>query len=138
MAASTRPRALLALFALVPLTACASVKHVHYELAPHANRCQVTEARVSGLSTLVSGVCWDAEGKVIGMAGAGGKPALSVPLDVLQSAAYILGPYLLGQALIKAAGNISVPKGIELKGPMDVRSPQVESALGRIPAGLLP
>ena len=138
MAASARPRAFLALLALISLTACANVKHIHYDLRPKASTCQVTEVRASGLSTLVSGVCWDSEGKAIGMAGAGGKPTLSVPLDVLQSAAYILGPYLLGQALIKATGNISAPGGIELKGLVDVKSPQVEDALGRIPSRLLP
>ena len=122
MATSARRHPVLALLTLPPLlAACTSVKSVHYELQPKANECQITEVRASGLSTLVSGICWDAEGRVIGMAGAGGKPAISVPLDVLQSAAYVLGPYLLGQALIKAAGGI--------KGTVDIKSNQLNDAI---------
>jgi len=103
------------------------VTDVHFALDPKPNHCQVTEIRASGLSTLISGVCWDKDSKVIGMAGAGGKPAISVPLDLAQSASYVVGPslaaWVLGQSMIKAAGNIHVG------GAIDVKSPQLDQAI---------
>src|SRR5438093_12900556 len=90
-------------------SACCGLKvtKVLFDLDPKPNHCQVTEIRASGLSTLISGVCWDKDAKVIGMAGAGGKPAISVPLDLAQSASYVIGPslpaWILGKGLIKYA-----------------------------------
>src|SRR5881409_1040302 len=109
-------RALSLLLVACAIAGCGiKVTDVHFALDPKPNHCQVTEIRASGLSTLISGVCWDKDSKVIGMAGteiaglppapampltldslsqhtpeikvigmagAGGKPAISVPLDL--------------------------------------------------------
>src|SRR5438093_13315561 len=110
-------------------SACCGLKvtKVLFDLYPKPNHCQVTEIRASGLSTLISGVCWDKDAKVIGMAGAGGKPAISVPLDIAQSARYVIGPsmaaWIFGQGLIKPVGNVHV------RGAINVKSPQLERAI---------
>src|SRR5438552_17092421 len=103
------------------------VTQVQFALDPKPNHCQVTEIRASGLSTLISGVCWDKDAKVIGMAGAGGKPAISVPLDLAQSASYVVGPslaaWILGQGLATAASNVLAG------GAIVVKSPQLEQPI---------
>ena len=108
---------------LILLPACTGIHTTTYALTPEANLCQVTEVRVTSLSTLVSGVCWDAEKRPIGMAGGSGKPTISVPLEILSSAAAIAGPvggaYILGRYLLQSSKEITVG------GQVDVRAPQL-------------
>src|SRR5437867_10412937 len=100
-------RALSLLLVACAIAGCGiKVTQVQFSLDPKPNHCQVTEIRTSGLSTLISGVCWAKDAKVIVIAGAGRKPAISVPLDLAQSARYvpvpILGAWILGHAVLKA------------------------------------
>ena len=87
------------------LTGCATIHTERIPLLSEANTCQISEARPSWLSTLTVGVCWGADGQVIGMTGTGGKPMIAVPLDAAQALAAFLGPgvaaYILGTDLIK-------------------------------------
>ena len=116
------------MFLLVPLLmGCTGVHTVRYALIPEANVCQVTEVRATAMSTLVSGVCWDDAKQPIGMAGGPGKPAISVPLDVLSSAATLAGPIvgaaILGRYMLKAAEGLQLP----VSGRVDVVAPQIPS-----------
>ena len=105
------------------LAGCTGIHTATYPLTPEANLCQVTEVRVTSLSTLVSGVCWDAEKRPIGMAGGSGKPTISVPLEILSSAAAVAGPvggaYILGRYLLQSSKEITVG------GQVNVRAPQL-------------
>src|SRR5207247_11125218 len=75
-------RALSLLLVACAIAGCGiKVTDVHFALDRKPNHCQVTEIRASGLSTWIPGVCGDKDSKVIGMAGAGGTPAISAPVD---------------------------------------------------------
>jgi hypothetical protein len=115
---------------LLLLPGCAvDVKQVRVELHPKPMTCEVSEVRPSGLSTFVSGVCWDGQGNMIGMGGAGGKASVSVPLDLFSSVAAIAGPvgaaYILGSSLVKAARNVEVTG----KGTVDLNNKQIQDAI---------
>ena len=96
---------------LIALTGCATVRHERYVLTPEPNTCQATEARPSAFSTIVAAVCWDANTKPIGMAGAGGTSAAAVATSLIGSAASVAGPVvgavILGSKLVEAAGTIN-------------------------------
>ena len=114
------------MFLLLPLLmGCTGTYTVRYALIPEANACQVTEVRATAMSTLVSGVCWDDAKQPIGMAGGPGKPAISVPLDILSSAATMAGPIvgaaILGRYMLKAAEGLQLP----VSGRVDVVAPQI-------------
>ena len=93
------------------LTGCAGVTHQRYVLMPAPNECQATEARPSAFSTIVGVVCWDADAKPIGMAGAGGTSSAAVATSLIGSAAMIAGPVagaaILGANLVQAAKSIN-------------------------------
>lgn len=100
-------KSLSIILVLVALTGCTSVTHQRYALTPEPNACQATEARPSAFSTIVGVVCWNAEGKPIGMAGAGGTSAAAVATSLVGSAASVAGPVvgavILGGKLVEAA-----------------------------------
>ena len=121
-------RAACAIIFLLPfLGACTGTYTVRYSLTPEPNACQVTEVRATTMSTLVSGVCWDEAKQPIGMAGGPGKPTISIPLDVLSSAAAMAGPIvgaaILGRYMLKAAEGIQLPAS----GRVNVVAPQIPS-----------
>ena len=119
---------LILILSVIFLAGCAGVTELHYVLKPQPNTCQVTEARATAFSTLVNGVCWDGEGRVIGMTGAGGKPGASVPLEILGAVAtvaapavgaYILGTYMLRSAETLQGVKITVPE-VPVRGTVDL------------------
>lgn len=111
--------------ALALLAGCASIREKRYALTPEANTCQANEVRASWLSTIASLICWDKEGRPMGMVGATGMPAAAVPLEILGAAAAVVGPLggaaILGGKLVeaaKAAQNIDID--VEGRGRVDI------------------
>ncbi len=88
-----------ALLCLLILAGCTNSTTKRIDVVPMANSCQVTEIRPTAMSTLVLGICWDAQGAPIGMAGAGGQAVVSIPLAVLGAGAIVGGAYVLGGRL---------------------------------------
>ncbi len=102
----TAGKALLAIL-LVALAGCTGIVHQRYALTPSPNECQATETRPTWMSTVVGVVCWDANGRPIGMAGGTGTSAASVTTSLIGSAAAVAGPVagaaILGGKIVDAA-----------------------------------
>lgn len=116
MATHKRITALPALFALtlaLAATGCATVTHQRYALTPAPNECQATEARPTWQSNIVGVVCWDAQGKPIGMGAAAGTSTAAVTTSLIgststlvQSAATLGAGALIADGLRGAAKTI--------------------------------
>lgn len=106
-------------FALVSilLSACASTTDMRFALNPEPNACQVTEARPTMLSTLAVAVCWDKEGRALGMAGGAGKSAASIPLDVVGIAATLVAPVLGAVVLGAAVRDVNLAPNVTTAAP---------------------
>lgn len=98
------PKLLLLVLAL--LSGCAGQTTRDVALVPQPNKCQITEVRVTVLSTITVGVCWDERGNLIGMTSVQGEPGVNVPLALLNAGATVSGAYVLGSQIVKAAGRI--------------------------------
>ena len=92
-------RKLFILF-LVFLSGCASTMYV--DLAKQPGKCQVSAASPNPLATVGFAVCWDEDGKTIGMAGGTGTSQADIVLGVIQAGSTIGAAVVLGQGAVKA------------------------------------
>lgn len=107
------------------LAGCAGQETVHVPLESRSNTIQVTEVRVSMLSTLTVGVVYDEHGKIAGVTGAGGAPGIQIPLVLIEAAGTVAGGYLIG-------------RGLEHLRHIDVDGAATVTVTPEIPPGLLP
>lgn len=105
---------------------CAGVKTRRYALEPAPNSCQASETRASAFSTITAVICWDADGKVIGMASTGGQPVASVATAIIGAAGTVAGAAIIGGAIAQVGQSLErsrlVPENVRLT----VTAPQAE------------
>lgn len=117
------------------LAGCAGVRDMRYSLIPQPNSCQATEVRASAFSTLITAVCWDLDGRALGMVGSGGMPTAQVPLTIVGGVAAVAGPVvgagILGKNLVDAASTLqrikvdgTVSGGVTTHGTVTVEPPR--------------
>ena len=82
------------------LTGCTTSMYV--DLVKEPGKCQVSAASPNALATVGFAVCWDEDGKAIGMAGGTGTSQADVVLGVIQAGSTIGAAVVLGKGAVKA------------------------------------